>query len=127
MAMPNASTSPVANLVPSAMNLLVLLVIGMLAWWNVQQNSRLTLTEIRANTQALTLQDLSTWNDIYKSDHTKLDNLYTDFQSRTKTIEQLVALMRDFKDLLTGLSVQQITLRESILRIELQTTPHPKR
>ena len=125
--MPNASTSPVANLVPSAMNLLVLLVIGMLAWWNVQQNSRLTLTEIRANTQALTLQDLSTWNDIYKSDHTKLDNLYTDFQSRTKTIEQLVALMRDFKDLLTGLSVQQITLRESILRIELQTTPHPKR
>ena len=125
--MPDASPSPLANLVPSAMNLLVLLVIGMLSWWNVQQNNRVMLVEDRANAQALLVRDLYTWNDAYKSDHTKLDGLYTDFHSSTKTIEQLVALMRDFKDLLTGLSTQQIGLRETVLRIEQQTIPHQKR
>ena len=123
MANGNGIPSPIANLIPSAINLLLMLVIGMLAWWNVQQNTRLTLAEDKANTQSLIVRDLYTWNEAYKTDHGMLAMLYTDFHSNIKTVEQLVSLMREMKDFITNVSVQQIALRETVLRIEQQTLP----
>lgn len=94
---------------------LTLLLSGILTTWVWNQNSRQMQTE-------LMVQELRTWRESARpadaSDHEQLMKLAQEVAQRSVTLEQVVGLLRDMKNLVESLGAQQITIREGVTRLE---------
>jgi spore germination cell wall hydrolase CwlJ-like protein len=97
---------------------LLSVILSMAAWWNVQQNTRLTLLEERHAALAKSVYEHAILNETFKKNDLMLQALQQEFRVAIERLNGSAATAQEIKLLVQALETQHRTLRDTVLRME---------